>query len=116
MAKYGITPQLKDINYQNEKKMETPTKKPEPIQQSEEKLSPSPDLPADTADKKIKKPVERFLTAEAKEKGIQELDYFIESWGKKFGLAMAYQMYEDQFEMLEKKGIYLKPKNLLKAV
>ena len=76
-------------------------------------MAPSTDLPTNTADKKIKKPVERFLTAEAKEKGIQELEYFENYWGKKFGLETAYQMYEEQFALTD---LNLKPKNLLKAV
>jgi hypothetical protein len=55
-------------------------------------------------------------SAGTKDEGIQELEYFEKYWAEKYGLQTAYEMYEGQFVKLEKKGIHLKPKNLLKAV
>lgn len=112
-AEIGITPLLKDINYQFPA-LQTP-KQPvvdnyikkdlqgSPAEDTENTVKPQP--------KEIQKPIERFLTNEAKEKGLQELSYFIDEWEHLVGLEIAYQMYEDQF-----KGMNLKPKVLLKAV
>jgi hypothetical protein len=37
----------------------------------------------------LKKPIERYLTQEAKDKGLNELEYFINYWGNKHDLKMA---------------------------
>jgi len=117
-TKFGITPTLKDIDYRIETKpVEIPVNA-DPQQkinyETMKQLTMEKQPLKSKQTEELKKPIERYLTQEAKDKGLNELEYFINYWGNKHDLKTAYEMYEDQF--LKYPELKLQPKNLLKAV